>query len=397
MKKTILSFALFSLPSVLTFGQNVVKTMLRLPDTGQTSNFTASQGEDADYNIFTPYFLFNGNGSVTDTVTGLMWQQTDGGEMTIENALNYCDTLTLGGHSDWRLPNAHEAFSILNHNYSNPALNLTVFAPTNAEYWWTSSRQANDNTKIWVTNAGGGIGNHQKLETISAGGTKRFNVRAVRDIYAPTAAIPHFIDHVNNTITDQLTGLVWQKVPLTDTLTWEQSLQYAENLSLAGKSDWRLPNIKELQSLNDENLVNPSINTLFFSTIGLKKYWSSTSLPNQTVQAWYLDTRFGITTHDVKTKSINLLCVRGPETGNIVGSTAPKQPTSGGVFPNPFSSHIYLEHNTEGAYFELLNTSGTLFFAGNDLHNQDFTNIPAGIYWLKIFDAQPRTILLIKE
>ena len=84
MKKTILSFALFCLPSVLTFGQNVVKTMLRLPDTGQTSNFTASQGEDADYNIFTPYFLINGNGSVTDTVTGLMWQQTDGGEMTIE-------------------------------------------------------------------------------------------------------------------------------------------------------------------------------------------------------------------------------------------------------------------------------------------------------------------------
>jgi hypothetical protein len=397
MKKTILSFALFCLPSVLTFGQNVVKTMLRLPDTGQTSNFTASQGEDADYNIFTPYFLINGNGSVTDTVTGLMWQQTDGGEMTIENALNYCDTLTLGGYSDWRLPNAHEAFCILNHNYSNPALNLTVFAPTNAEYWWTSNRQANDNTKIWVTNAGGGIGNHQKLETISAGGTKRFHVRAVRDIYAPTAAIPHFIDHGNNTITDQLTGLVWQKVPLNDTLTWEQSLQYAENLSLAGKSDWRLPNIKELQSLNDENLVNPSINTLFFSAIGLKKYWSSTSLPNQTVQAWYLDTRFGITTHDVKSKSINLLCVRGPETGNIVGATAPKQPTIGRVFPNPFSSHIYLEQNTEEAYFELLNTSGTLFFAGNDLQNQDFTNIPAGIYWLKIFNAQPRTILLIKE
>jgi hypothetical protein len=395
--KNILYLLFFVFPTVMSFGQNVVKTMLRLPDTGQSGNYTPTPGEDSDYSITPPFFFVNGNGTLTDTVTGLMWQQTDGGEMTVESALAYCDALTLGGFSDWRLPNAHEAFSILNHSFSNPALNLMVFSPTNAEYWWTSTRQANDNTKAWVTNAGGGIGNHPLSETISAGGTKRFQVRAVRDIYAPVNPIAHYIDHENGTITDQLTGLIWQKVPLTDTLTWEQSLYYAENLSLAGNSDWRVPNIKEVQSLNDEALVNPSVNTLFFTTIGLKKYWSSTSLPNQTSQAWYFDTRYGITSHDVKTKALNLLCVRGPEVSNNVGTTALIQPTASGIFPNPFSAHIYLKDPSGDEYFELVNVVGSLFFAGKDLQKENFLNLPVGIYFLKIIDDQPRTIPLIKE
>jgi hypothetical protein len=67
-----------------------------------------------DYLINAPSYKINGNGTITDNVTGLMWQQTDGGEMTFERALVYCDTLTLAGYTDWRLPTNHELFSILN-------------------------------------------------------------------------------------------------------------------------------------------------------------------------------------------------------------------------------------------------------------------------------------------
>jgi len=48
--------------------------MLRLPDTGQTTSYTSTFGEDNDYTIYSPYFTLNGNGTVTDTITGLMWQ-----------------------------------------------------------------------------------------------------------------------------------------------------------------------------------------------------------------------------------------------------------------------------------------------------------------------------------
>ena len=305
MKKNI-ALVLILINAAHLFSQSITKTMLRLPDTGQTISYTSTFGEDNDYTIYSPYFTLNGNGTVIDTVTGLMWQQVDGGEMTIENATTYCSTLTLGGFTDWRLPSAHEGFSILNHQNSNPALNTTVFTSTSAEYWWTSDRQANDNTKVWATNAGGGIGNHPKLETISAGGIKHFHVRAVRDINTPTVIVNHFTDNGNGTITDNITNLIWQKINYTDSLTWENALTYADTLSLNSYTDWRLPNIKELQSINDVSIINPSINTIYFNNIGVTKYWSSTTLPNQITKAWYLYTQFGITTYDVKTIKHNV-------------------------------------------------------------------------------------------
>ena len=142
--------------------QPVLKTMMRLPDTGQTTSFTTTFGEDADYNFNSPAFILSGNGTVIDTITTLMWQETDGGEMTIENAIIYSDTLTLGGYTNWRLPNCHELFSILNHDKANPAIDTNYFTHPLAEYWWSSQRQANDSTKVWVTNAGGGVGKDRK-------------------------------------------------------------------------------------------------------------------------------------------------------------------------------------------------------------------------------------------
>ena len=208
--------------------QSLPKTMRRLPDTGQTQSYTNTPGEDADFSINSPFFIQNGDGTVTDTVTGLMWQQTDGGEMTIENATTFCENLTIGGHDDWRLPTTYEAYSMLNHGKSNPALDIAAFTNTVAEYWWTSSFQVGDATKVWCTNAGGGIGNKPKTETISAGGTKKFNVRAVRDIITPNVLANHFTDNGDGTITDNLTQLVWQKMPNTTAKTWESALTYAE-------------------------------------------------------------------------------------------------------------------------------------------------------------------------
>ena len=393
MKKLILVVPLF-LFGIISFSQSINKTMLRLPDTGVTTSYTTTFGEDNDYTINDPFFILNGNGTVTDTITGLMWQQTDGGEVTIENAQLYCDTLTLGSYTDWRLPNAHESFSILNHQYANPALDATVFTTTLALYWWKSDRQANDSNKVWATNSGGGIGNHPKTETISAGGSKRFNVRAVREITTPMLIPNQFTDNGNGTSTDNLTNLIWQKTPYTDTLTWEQALTYADTLSLTGSSDWRLPNIKELQSINDETLINPSLNTNFFSVTSAKKYWSSTTLPNQTTKAWYLDTQFGITTYDFKALKHNLICVKGNQTATGVNEI---EMLIISVFPNPFKTSISLKNKSGNEIFELTNYVGEIIYAGKNIEQQNFNSLTNGIYFLKVVDKRTSIIKLLKE
>jgi hypothetical protein len=281
-----------------------------IPDTGQTISYTSTPGEDADFVINPPSFTDNGDGTVTDNITGLMWQKTDGGEMTFEKASTYCDELDLGGHTDWRLPACNELFSINSFDRLNPALNTSYFTKTTAEYWWTRSSRADDATSIWVVNAGGGIGAHPKTETISAGGTKKFQARAVRNITRAPSVSERFKDNGDGTITDNSTGLIWQKIQSANMLTWEAALTYASGLSLAGKTDWRLPNVKEIQSLCDEKLFKPSLNKLYFSGIISGNYWSSTTLVNSTTKAWDMNTDYGIVSYNEKNLKENVICVR---------------------------------------------------------------------------------------
>lgn len=366
--------------------QTVSKTMLRLPDTGQKNSYTNTFGEDNDYSINTPFYINNGNGTVTDTITGLIWQQTDGGEMTIENAAIYCDTLTLGGFTNWRLPTAKESFSILNHQNNNPAIDINFFTKTAAEYWWTSEKQNNDANKIWCTNAGGGIGNHPKTETISAGGNKKFHVRAVRDVVEPTVIQNHFTDNGNGTITDNITNLVWQKVPNTNTLNWEDALVYAEGLELGNNSNWRLPNIKEIQSISEVGFNNPSVNTNFFTIYGTKKFWSSTSLPNQITKAWYWDTQFGITTYDLKTNNNYVVCVSNKTGNNTSVYNQNFDNKSIQIYPNPFTNKINILNIKTNTEITLFNGFGQIIYEGKDLENQDLTYLSKGVYFIKIED-----------
>lgn len=381
MRAIISLFFFFS--AALAIGQPVSRTMLRLPDTGQTNSYTNTFGEDHDYLINMPVFTLNGDGTVTDTVTSLMWQQADGGEMTYENALVYCDTLTLGGYTDWKLPSDQEAYSILNHQRTNPAIDITIFTPTTAEYWWTANLQYNDSSKVWSTNSGGGIGNHRKTETISAGGTKRFHARAVRYNQLPVSVPNHFTDINNEIIYDEITGLSWQKSPYYDSLTWENALSYADTLSLGGFTDWRLPNIKELFSINDNSSSNPSLPASFFNVNAAAKYWSSTSLPNQPTRAWYMNTQFGITTYDVKTNRHEIICVRGT-TPLISGNEdlQPEIPTCS-VYPNPFLSVFSLNWKGNTAHIELYDAWGKKVYTGTALEPVDASALPAGIYLLR--------------
>lgn len=297
------------LPFVLT-DQSVSGswTLLNLPDTGQVTSYTSTFGEDSDYLIHSPAYAVNGDGTVTDQVTGLVWQQTDGGEMTWANALAYCQALDLAGQADWHLPSTYELYSILNHD-RNPALDPAVFTVTAAEYWWTVNEQVGDSTRAWVVNAGGGTGAHPKSETINAGGAKRFHARCVRNV--STGMPISLTDNGDATVSDHNTGLVWQQGEVTPAMTWEAALIYCENLSLGEREDWRLPNIKELQSISDNTRFHPAIDTTYFPQAQSARYWSSTTLFGRTSSAWFLDFSGGLTSYNDKAGLLAVRCVRG--------------------------------------------------------------------------------------
>jgi hypothetical protein len=371
MKNVFLSLFVIVI-SGFTNAQDYIQSCLKLPDTGQTKSFTNTPGEDSDYQINTPFYVDNGDGTIMDTVTGLMWQKLDYGDISFENALIYADTLTLAGHTDWRLPTAHESFTIMNLDVTNPAMNKVYFPMSAAEYWWSSVKQYNDAAKIWVTNAGGGIGNHLKTESISAGGTKRFYVRAVRTINQPKTLSSRFIDNNDGTITDLATNLIWLKAATSQTYTWEEALNYAENLSYASNSEWRLPNIKELESIRNDFTSSPAVDQSFFQIpTSIKKLWSSTSLIiKDNSKSWFWDTQYGITTYELKTVPLNVLCVSNYKP-NSTASLLPNKENKLSVFYNKSDGNITLSFIEQfNGSFQIFDELGRLVstdqFVGNE-------------------------------
>jgi len=77
----------------------------------------------------------NGDGTVTDTKTGLMWQKAETGPKTWKEALKYCEALVLAGYSDWRLPELSELKSIVDSIRDNP----TVFPVVKSYNYWSST------------------------------------------------------------------------------------------------------------------------------------------------------------------------------------------------------------------------------------------------------------------
>lgn len=136
--------------AVLTGGVQAATPTTVIPDTGQGTCYdnqragacpqagAAFSGQDAQYAGAQPSYTANGNGTVTDDVTGLMWAQTpdlngdgtvtdaasglmwqqadSGTGMNWEAALATCEALTTGGYDDWRLPNVKELQSLVDYS-----------------------------------------------------------------------------------------------------------------------------------------------------------------------------------------------------------------------------------------------------------------------------------------
>ena len=70
-------------------------------------------GQDAQIDGNQPSYVVNGDGTVTDQVTGLMWSQDYYGKMTYSEAVAMVNSFSLAGYSDWRLPTIKELYSLI--------------------------------------------------------------------------------------------------------------------------------------------------------------------------------------------------------------------------------------------------------------------------------------------
>jgi hypothetical protein len=96
-------------------------------------------------------YTVNGDGTVTDNVTGLVWQQTASPMLfTQAAAVAYCAGLSLGGHTDWRAPSYVELVSLVDYGKQSPNINALAFPGEIGEPFWSSTPYAVPNGSGWV-------------------------------------------------------------------------------------------------------------------------------------------------------------------------------------------------------------------------------------------------------
>ncbi|WP_437819599.1 Lcl domain-containing protein [Sorangium sp. So ce1078] len=250
-----------------------------------------------------------GGGVVHDNVTCLDWQQSPPADVyTWDQAIGYCDSLTLGGFSDWRLPTRIEMTSLVDFTRS-PAIDRTAFPGARGGFHKTSSdwiltiRQAGagrDRDFAWAFNLSDGIVSNAHSKASAA------SLRCVRGNGAgeapssPAAAPPDQYTVVSpGEVRDNYTGLIWQQGYSPTTMTWEAAKSYCATLDLNDHA-WRLPSIRELATLVDEALVAPSIHRTMFpdTQYGARSndwYWGSHAAARNASAAWALNFDDGFT------------------------------------------------------------------------------------------------------
>ena len=248
-------------------------------------------GQDANYVGNQASYTNNLDGTITDNIAGLMWAQNMGKKMTYEEAFDFASASNLGGYDDWRIPSIKELYSLI--QFSGRVKGETaidLFIDTNyfdqplgdlelgereidAQTWsstmYVGETMNGDETVFGVNFIDGRIKGYPTFSKDTQSDNKMY-FRIVRGNEAYGENI--YLDNNDGTITDLATGFTWQQSDSVTAYNWEEALDYAENLELAGYSDWRLPNAKELQSIVDYNKSlqttnSAAIDDLFESTL----------------------------------------------------------------------------------------------------------------------------------
>ncbi|MEI6209479.1 MAG: DUF1566 domain-containing protein, partial [Desulfuromonadales bacterium] len=356
-----LIFAIFFLTSLFTLHPlHAATPPAQVPQTGQTLCYdaagtaytcTGATGQDGDYQAGViwpnPRFVDNGDQSVTDKLTGLIWSKDanpSGGTKTWQQALDYIKTLNSSnyqGHNDWRLPNFNELASLVNKGHDNNAtwLNGLGFYNVQSNYYWSGTTCVGSTTNAWFVGMSNGVvvwsgkysyydvwpvrsgqsGHFGALTLPKTGQTTCYDASGATigcsgsgqdgELQSGVAwPAPRFTANADQTMTDNQTGLIWSKEanPAGGTKTWQEALDYIitlNNSNYLGHNDWRLPNRNELESLFNKGQVSSAawLQGLGFTNVQ-NSWWSGTTGAGSTEGAWGVG--MGNGSVGVSTKSI---------------------------------------------------------------------------------------------
>ncbi len=302
-------------------------------DTGQTWCFSDSEaitcgatfvGQDAQYEGVQPAYQDNGDGTISDLNTGLMWIQDAGDKKFYDDAIEELETYEYAGYDDWRLPTIKELYSLalfsgVDASRADSSDVDGLWPYMDDDYFVVLyGDESNSNRVIdaqWLTTSiydstvmGGQscffgfnfVDGRIKCYPLQGIGNGYFAQYVRGDEYG----VNDYVENGDGTITDAATGLTWTQSDNGEAVDWDSALSYCETLSLAGSDDWRLPNIKELHSIVDydrspDTTDSPAIDPLFNLTEITNEagepdygfYWSSTTLiayPNNVDAATYI-------------------------------------------------------------------------------------------------------------
>lgn len=323
---------------------NIIPQQYPIVDTGQETFYNnnseitaptsgdAFYGQDAQFDGNQPSYTDNGNGTITDNVTGLMWSQTPDlngdGDINVDDKLNYydaldaADTLTLAGYNDWRTPSTKELYSLImfygedpsGYNGTNtsslvPFLNTDYFdfgygdtdageriidAQFAANTIYEGTVMGGQTALFGVNLADGRIKGYPVDPTQMEPDGKGFYILFVRG--NTEYGENDFTNNNDGTITDNATGLMWTRDDNGEAVLWQDALAWVQqknNENYLGYNDWRLPNVKELQSIVDytrspsttssaaiDNVFNCSTITDEGGYTNYPFYWSGTTHAN---------------------------------------------------------------------------------------------------------------------
>jgi hypothetical protein len=284
----------------------------------------AFYGQDANYLGTAAVYIDNGDGTISDIITGLMWQKSVGDKVTYSEAVFAADTLSIAGYEDWRLPSIKELYSLIDFTGIDPSgwngdtTGVIPFIDTDyfdfeygdenageriidAQYWsateYVSTTMNGDPTVFGVNFADGRIKGYPR-DTGPMGQPMTEFVKYVRG--NSEYGINNFVDNGDGTVTDIASGLMWMQADSDSAMNWEEALDYAENLEFADYDDWRLPNAKELQSIVDYTRSpaatgSAAIDPIFASSTITDEgggtnypfYWAGTTHANWTMNPGY--------------------------------------------------------------------------------------------------------------
>lgn len=291
----ILSLLFFPAAVVSAHNKVVVIPLMEEARLAPFAPVTADSPPNSAYTI--------GTTTVTDKVTGLVWQKADDNiAKTWDAARVYCagNPSPLPG-TGWRLASVGELMSIVDYSTYEPAINGSSFPGTNLESYWSATAYVGLSNYAWYIEFGYG--------SVNTGGASGTNyVRCVRGLPNRQSL---FKNNGNGTVTDLATGLTWQQhegliLPMSNDGPAEA---YCQGLSLAG-GGWRLPTVKELLSIVDNRVYDPAIDGDVFPNTRTSSYWSATTDAHYSGAAWRVNFYHGYVVSHNKSYTYYVRCVR---------------------------------------------------------------------------------------